>query len=72
MTNILQKAFQKASQLPPNEQDAVGAWLLAELESEQRWDELFSRSPELLEKLAAEAIAEDDAGRTLSLDPKAR
>jgi hypothetical protein len=69
MTDILQQAFEKASKLPPHEQDAVGAWLLAELESEQRWDELFSRSPELLERLAAEAIAEDDAGLTLPLDP---
>ena len=40
-----------------------GAWRLeilqSELDSEARWDELFARSPELLEKLAAEAIAED-------------
>ncbi len=72
VTDILQQAFQKASQLPADEQDAVGAWLLAELASEQRWDELFSRSPQLLEKLAAEAIAEDDAGLTLPLDPESR
>jgi len=71
MSEILQKAFDKASQLPPDQQDAVGAWLLAELESEKRWDDLFSRSPELLEKLAAEAIVEDDAGLTLPLDPDA-
>jgi hypothetical protein len=69
MTHILQQAFEKASQLPPEQQDAFGAWFLAELESEQRWDEMFSRSPELLEKLAAEAIGEDDAGLTLPLDP---
>ena len=71
MTDILQQAFDKASQLPPDQQDAVGAWLLWELESERRWDELFARSPELLEKLAAEAIAEDDAGLTEPLDPDA-
>jgi hypothetical protein len=69
MSEILQKAFDKAAQLPPEEQDAFGAWMLVELESEERWDELFRRSPELLEKLAAEAIAEDDAGLTLPLDP---
>ena len=69
MTDILQQAFDKALQLPPEQQDAVGAWLLWELESERRWDELFARSPELLEKLAAEAIAEDDAGLTEPLDP---
>ena len=69
MTNILQQALDKVMQLPPEQQDAVGAWLLWELESERRWDELFARSPELLEKLAAEAIAEDDAGLTEPLDP---
>ena len=37
--------------------------MLEELSSEQRWDELFARSPELLEKLAAVAIAVDGAGR---------
>jgi hypothetical protein len=37
--------------------------------SERRWDELFARSPELLEKLAAEAMAEYEAGLTEVLDP---
>jgi hypothetical protein len=69
MTKSLQEAFTKASQLSPEEQEAFGAWMLHELDSEQRWDELFSRSPELLEKLAAEAIAEDDTGLTETLDP---
>jgi hypothetical protein len=72
MTNILQQAFQKASQLSPEEQDAVGAWLLAEMESEARWNDLFQRSQGLLEKLAAEAIADDDAGRTLPLDAQTK
>jgi predicted RNA binding protein YcfA (HicA-like mRNA interferase family) len=71
MTKLLRQAFEKASQLPPEQQDAVGAWLLWELESERRWNELFDRSPELLEKLAAEAIAEHDAGLTEPLDPDA-
>lgn len=71
MTELLQQAIDKAKQLTPEQQDAVGAWLLWELESERRWDELFARSPELLEKLAAEAIAEDDAGLTEPLDPDA-
>jgi hypothetical protein len=69
MTKLLQQAIDKVLQLPPDQQEAVGAWLMWELESERRWDELFARSPELLEKLAAEAIAEDDAGLTEPLDP---
>ena len=69
MTDILQRAFDKAAQLSADEQDAVGNWLLAELASEQRWDKLFRSSPKLLEKLADEAMAEDDAGLTLPIDP---
>ena len=69
MTELLKKAFEKASRLPQDEQDRFGAWMLEELDSNERWDELFARSPELLEKLAAEAIAEDDAGLTEPLDP---
>ena len=34
------------------------------------WDEAFAKSPELLEKLAAEALAEDDAGETELLIPE--
>jgi hypothetical protein len=39
------------------------------IESERRWDELFSRSQDLLEKLANEAMAEYEAGLTEQLDP---
>lgn len=69
MTELLKKAFERASRLPAEEQDRFGAWMLEELSSEEHWDELFARSPELLETLAAEAIAEDDAGLTEPLDP---
>jgi hypothetical protein len=37
--------------------------------SERRWDDLFARSPELLEKLADEALAEHRARLTEELDP---
>ena len=42
-----------------------------ELLSELRWEELFNdpRSPELLDRLASEAQAEHEAGRTIELDP---
>jgi len=69
MTTKLEKAISALEDLPENEQDAVADWLLAELESERRWDELFARSPSLLEKMAAEALAEHRAGRTVELDP---
>ncbi|BBO35447.1 hypothetical protein [Lacipirellula parvula] len=70
MTKSLQEAFERASQLPPDEQEAFGAWMLHELDSEQRWDELFNRSPDLLSKLADEALAEHRAGKTKPLNPE--
>jgi hypothetical protein len=71
MTDLLQRAFDRASQLPPDEQDVFAAWMLEELQSERRWQELFDRSPGALAKLASEAIAEYEAGETEPLDPDA-
>lgn len=70
VSKILEKAVAEASKLPESEQDAFGAWMLAELESERRWDELFAQSPDLLSALAAEAVREDEAGETEPLDPE--
>jgi hypothetical protein len=70
MGKVLQQALSELTKLPEAEQDAVGAWILAELESERRWDELFARSPDLLSEMAAEAIREDEAGLTEPLDPE--
>jgi hypothetical protein len=70
MTDLLNKAFSAASQLPAAEQDSLAAWLLAELESDRRWDETFASSSDALAALAEEALAEDRAGRTQPLDPE--
>ena len=42
MTKLLQQAFERASELPETEQDKFARFLLAELESEREWNELFS------------------------------
>jgi hypothetical protein len=68
MGQLLQKAVAEASKLPEAEQELVGAWLLAELESERRWDELFAGSRDVLLEMSAEAIREDEAGLTEPLD----
>jgi hypothetical protein len=70
MTQLLEKAFAKASQLPDAEQEAFARLMVAELESEQRWSDLFARpeSEDLLERLADEALAAHRAGRTRPLD----
>lgn len=70
MTKLLQKAFDEASKLPEDEQDALGRILLEELNSERRWEEIFSGSHDLLAELADQALAEHRAGRTEKLDPE--
>ncbi len=69
MTQLLQEAFARAGELPQAEQDRFARFLLAELESEQRWAELFDRpeSEDLLDGLADEALSEHRAGRTRPL-----
>jgi hypothetical protein len=66
----LQKAFEEAAKLPDNEQEALAQWLLEELASERRWDELFFRSSDTLAALAEKALAEHRAGGTQDLDPE--
>ena len=73
MTALLQQAFERASKLPSEEQDRFARFIIAELESESRWDELFSRpeSEDLLARMADKALAEHRAGLTQPLDPDA-
>ena len=49
----------KVKQLPKSQQDEIAATILEELEDEARWDSAFSKSPDLLAKLAAKALAEN-------------
>jgi hypothetical protein len=67
MTDLLEKALTEVAKLPPPEQDALAAILLAELASEQRWTESFARSQDALAKLAEEALTEYRAGLTKPL-----
>jgi len=49
--------------------EALAQWLLAELESERRWEEALAQTEEGLSELAEEALAEYRRGRTENLDP---
>jgi len=69
MTKVLEKAFDEASKLSESDQDALGQWLLAEIESEREWDQAFARSQDLLARLSKEALAEHRRGQTDELDP---
>ena len=68
MTRLLEKAFEKAATLSPQEQDALADWLLKELESEERWAKLFKNSQDDLSKLGKEALDEHRKGETTDLD----
>ena len=69
MSNLLQKAFELARSLPEKEQDALAALIIDELTSDRRWQEAFDKSGDDLDRLAAEALAEYHAEKTLPLDP---
>jgi hypothetical protein len=69
VTQLLKKAFDQASQLPPEEQDALAKWLLEEIASERRWEEAFRASADRLRVLAEEALQEAREGHTEELDP---
>jgi hypothetical protein len=69
VTKVLEKAFDQASKLSESEQNALGEWLLTELESEREWDQVFARSQEVLADLARKALAEHRRGETKELDP---
>jgi hypothetical protein len=72
MTRLLKKAFDQASQLPESEQERFALLIMAELESERRWTDLFAstESEDLLERLADEAVVAHRQGKTAPLDPK--
>ena len=70
MTERLEQAIAQLKTLSTDQQDAIAALILAELEEEQRWNDSFTRSPNLLAKLAAEAMAEHRSGKTQELDPE--
>lgn len=64
MTQLLEQAIAQLKTLPANEQDAITALILEELEDEIRWDETFANSQDALARLAAEAMAEHRVDET--------
>lgn len=69
MGRLLDRVIAETAKLPEEEQEAFAAFMLAELESERRWDELFAKSQDLLAHMADEAREEYRAGLTEPLDP---
>lgn len=69
MSKLPEEAFAKLTELAEEDQDSIASWLLDELKSERRWDELLTESPDALKRLADGALAEHRQGRTQEFDP---
>ncbi|MCD6294909.1 MAG: hypothetical protein J7M20_08345 [Deltaproteobacteria bacterium] len=69
MSDLFDRAIQKARMLPEAEKNMIAMIILEELEDNARWNKAFSKSQDALAKLAAEAMEEDRKGLTKELDP---
>ena len=71
LTQLLEKAYSEAAQLPENAQDAIAAIILDTIADEALWSRQFAATQDGLARLAEEALAEHRAGKTLLLYPNA-
>ncbi len=72
LTKALDDVFRRASALPEARQNDLAAAIQTEIEADDEWADLLSRSQDPLGKLADEALSEYRAGRTEPLDPAKR
>ena len=63
MTPLLKKVLSEVYKLQPEEQDAIAAVILEELEDERQWQETFAESQDKLAQLARKVRADIKAGR---------
>ena len=64
MSKLLDEAYAAAKELPEQEQEAIGAWLLAEIDADRKWDELVAQPSDVIERMADKAEEEHRRGRT--------
>jgi len=68
MTKLLEKAFSEASRLPTAMQNMIAVRLLEDINAEAKWDDSFADSQDELSRLADEAVADFQSGKTKSLE----
>lgn len=71
MNKALEKAFEAASRLSQRDQQELASAIMEELAADKRWQTTLAQSEPALERLAEEALAEYNEGRTEPLDPDA-
>ena len=67
ITPRLQKLFRKASELPPDLQDALADEFLLAIENEKRWNRTFAKSQKTLDRLADKARKDYRDGKTVEM-----
>lgn len=70
MTELLEQAIGHLKGLDADKQNAIAALIMEELEDDAKWNTAFASSQDLLADLAAEAMAEYNAGHTQALNPE--
>ena len=68
MSTLLEKALEKVSTLPLDQQDAIASQILASIADEEVWKKRFEEKRNVIRRLASEALEEDDRGETVPLD----
>ncbi len=69
MTTLLQRAVAEVEKLPAEDQDAIAARLLAEVDDERQWDTRFaSTTDDQWDRLVTEVRRDVAEGGTLPLD----
>lgn len=69
MNATLHHAFEVASTLSQDEQEAMGRIVLEEIEAERRWVQTLACTQGKLSGLAAKARQEIASGQTFDIDP---
>jgi UDP-N-acetyl-D-mannosaminuronic acid transferase (WecB/TagA/CpsF family) len=68
MTQLLNSAFEKVTELSELEQNVFARFILDEIENETKWNHSFANSENVLSSIANETLEEFKADKTEILD----
>ncbi len=68
MSTLLEKALEQVVTLPPDEQDAVAAQIFLTLADDEAWKARLAGKRDVIDRMAREALEEDERGETRPLD----
>ncbi len=67
VTTALAEAVAEAAKSSVEHQNFLAHFIMEDIAEEKKWDELFAKHPEILERLAEQALAEHRAGKTIEI-----